>query len=70
MRGAVVTGAAVDIGAATACAFAQAGHALALPDRVARPEEVEPATLWRALPRASFVTGETLFVGSGLMRVH
>ena len=38
--------------------------------RMAEPGEVARAILWLASPRASFVTGETLFVDGGLMRVH
>lgn len=38
--------------------------------RMGRPEEVAAAILWLASPAASFVTGETLFVDGGLMRVH
>ncbi len=38
--------------------------------RMARPEEVASTIRWLASPLASFVTGETLFVDGGLMRVH
>lgn len=46
---------------------ARAAHLLG---RMALPEEVASAILWLASPKASFVTGETLFVDGGLMRVH
>ncbi len=48
-------------------ARAKAAHLLG---RMARPEEVAAAILWLASLKASFVTGETLFVDGGLMRVH
>lgn len=38
--------------------------------RMAEPEEIARAILWLASSKASFVTGETLFVDGGLMRVH
>ena len=38
--------------------------------RMAEPAEIAAAFLWLASPKASFVTGETLFVDGGLMRVH
>lgn len=44
---------------------AAAAHLLG---RMARPEAVARAILWLASPRASFVTGETLFVNGGFMR--
>jgi NAD(P)-dependent dehydrogenase (short-subunit alcohol dehydrogenase family) len=46
---------------------ARAAHLLG---RMARAEDIASAILWLASPKASFVTGETLFVDGGLMRVH
>lgn len=51
----------------TLLAKAKAAHLLG---RMARPEEVARAIRWLASPKASFITGETLFVDGGLMRVH
>ncbi|MCA3440377.1 MAG: SDR family NAD(P)-dependent oxidoreductase [Cereibacter sp.] len=48
-------------------ARAKAAHLLG---RMAEPSEVAAAIVWLASPKASFVTGETLFVDGGLMRVH
>lgn len=48
-------------------ARARAAHLLG---RMAEPREVAAAVLWLASHKASFVTGETLFVDGGLMRVH
>lgn len=38
--------------------------------RMAAPAEIAAAILWLASPKASFVTGECLFVDGGLTRVH
>jgi NAD(P)-dependent dehydrogenase (short-subunit alcohol dehydrogenase family) len=48
-------------------AKAAAAHLLG---RMAEPEEVAAAFVWLASPAASFVTGTTLFVDGGLMRVQ
>lgn len=38
--------------------------------RMAKPEEIANAFVWLASPEASFVTGQTLYVDGGLMRLH
>lgn len=38
--------------------------------RMAEPEEVATAALWLCSHKASFVTGQTLFVDGGFMRKH
>lgn len=38
--------------------------------RMAEPEEVATAALWLCSQKASFVTGQTLFVDGGFMRKH
>ena len=46
---------------------AQAAHLLG---RMAEPEEVAAPVAWLCAPRSHFITGTTLFVDGGLMRVH
>lgn len=63
------TRAALDA-AEDAAALREKARTAHLLGRMARPEEVASAILWLASSKASFVTGETLFVDGGLMRVH
>jgi NAD(P)-dependent dehydrogenase (short-subunit alcohol dehydrogenase family) len=63
------TRAALDTAEDPAALQASAAQAHVL-GRMAEACEIAAAILWLASPRASFVTGETLFVDGGLMRVH